>query len=409
MNVNGPAPATTAPLTAYLHLPWCVRKCPYCDFNSHVAHGELPFNDYADALIRDMDFELEQLARRSLHAVFFGGGTPSLFPAAVTERVLNALAARLSAQPDIEITLEANPGAADCGNFRMLRAAGVNRLSIGVQSFNDAMLRAIGRIHTAADACRALEAAGAAGFANVNLDLMYGLPGQDVAGVLADVEQAIGWEVPHISAYQLTLEPRTWFYRHPPLLPDGDVIWEMQQLIEQRLTAAGYARYEVSAWARPGHQCRHNLNYWRFGDYLGLGAGAHGKIFAQGVTRRRVRRRHPLRYMESAGSARALDHDSIVATRQLPLEFLINALRLCEGFAPALFTARTGLSLDCIEGPLEQAVAAGLLARNGERIAATERGLRFLNDLLELFLPAAGEERSPPPAPVLPAPAVALF
>ncbi|MGY6519934.1 MAG: radical SAM family heme chaperone HemW [Lysobacteraceae bacterium] len=377
------------PLSLYVHIPWCVRKCPYCDFNSHAARGELPVEAYVDALLADLDQELPDVWGRTVHSVFFGGGTPSLFPPAAIGRILEGVAARLRLAPAAEVTLETNPGTAEHGRFPEYRAAGVNRLSFGVQSFDDGCLRRLGRIHDAAEAVAAVRMAREAGFGEINIDLMYSLPGQDRAMALNDVEQALALEPSHLSHYQLTLEPNTLFHlRPPPGLPDEDGAWGIQAACEQRLLAAGFEHYEVSAWARPGHRCAHNLNYWRFGDYLGIGAGAHGKISFghDGRILRRHKQRHPARYLESAADAGRIAGESVVPDAERPFEFMLNALRLRDGFTLTEFNHRTGLEPAHIRPALDTAMARGWLERRGDQVRPTEEGHRLHNDLVGLFL-----------------------
>jgi putative oxygen-independent coproporphyrinogen III oxidase len=376
------------PLSLYVHLPWCVRKCPYCDFNSHEAKGAVPEDAYVDALLADLDQDLPRVVGRELVSIFFGGGTPSLFAPTAIGRVIAAARARLPCAPDLEITLEANPGTVEQARFEGYRAAGVNRLSLGIQSFDDRQLKALGRIHGAAEARRAVTAARAAGFDNFNLDLMYALPQQTVQAARADLEQAIALEPAHISYYQLTLEPNTLFYQRPPPLPDEEAAWAMHEQGETLLAAAGYAQYEVSAYARPGRQCRHNRNYWEFGDYLGIGAGAHGKLTgADGRVWRTAKQRHPRTYQDTAGTPAGLQRNEPVPARDLPLEFLMNALRLNEGFALADYLARTGLALDSLQPALDRALARGLVEQRGGRLLASALGRRHLDGLLALFLP----------------------
>jgi oxygen-independent coproporphyrinogen-3 oxidase len=374
------------PLSLYVHLPWCVQKCPYCDFNSRQLRGNLPEQDYLVALLRDLDEELARASGRTIRGVFFGGGTPSLFSADSIGRILDAAGDRLAA--DVEITLEANPGAVEHGAFAAFRTAGINRLSLGAQSFDAAALRRIGRIHGPDEIARAVEEAHAAGLDNFNIDLMYGLPEQSLDLALADVEEAIALAPTHVSHYQLTLEPQTPFARHPPPLPTEDAIWAMQTQCQAMLAQAGFAQYETSAYARAGFQCRHNVNYWRYGDYLGVGAGAHGKLTraASGRIVRREKPRHPGRYM---GAAHAREYE--VATPDRPFEFMLNALRLNAGFECRLFEARTGCDLEAAEPALTQAQKSGLLARDGDRYVATARGRAYLNDLQALFLPEPDE------------------
>jgi len=375
------------PLSLYVHIPWCLRKCPYCDFNSHEKRGELPESEYVDALVADLESSLARVWGRRLHTIFIGGGTPSLFAPQSIERLVTAIRTRLMVAPDTEITLEANPGTFERERFRGYRAAGVTRLSLGVQSFDDAMLAAVGRVHGADEARRALAAALEI-FPTVNADLMYALPGQSPAGAIADVREAIAAGAPHVSAYHLTLEPDTHFHRFPPALPDDDVAADMQVAIEETLAGAGYEHYETSAFAKPGARARHNLNYWTFGDYLGIGAGAHAKIsFRERITREQ-RERKPQTYLRAALDGDAVQETREVAENELPFEFMLNALRLVEGFPVALFTLRTGLPITVIDRQLTAAEDAGLLERDHATIRPTPRGQRFLNDLLEPFLPA---------------------
>jgi oxygen-independent coproporphyrinogen-3 oxidase len=388
--------AELPPLSLYVHLPWCLRKCPYCDFNSHEKRGDLPEAQYVDALVADLEASLPKVWGRRLSTIFIGGGTPSLFTPSAIDRLLVAVRTRIPVDPEAEITMEANPGTFEADRFRGYRDAGVNRLSVGVQSFDDARLTAIGRVHGADEARRALEHALAV-FPTVNADLMYALPGQSLEGALSDVREAIAFGVPHVSAYHLTLEPDTHFHRFPPPLPEEDVAADMQVAIEQALAAAGYEHYETSAFARPGHRARHNLNYWTFGDYLGIGAGAHGKLSFRDRILREARIRKPASYMRGALEGAAIDESREVSERELPFEFMLNALRLVDGFPVALFTERTGLPIIAIARELEAAEAAGLLDRDYLRIRPTAKGQRFLNDLLELFLPQARpRERAAP-------------
>ena len=375
------------PLTVYVHLPWCLRKCPYCDFNSHAQPSEgAPEQRYLDALIADLDAALPLVWGRPVHSIFVGGGTPSLFSPDAIDRLLAALRARLNLLPACEITLEANPGTFERDRFRAYRSAGVTRLSLGVQSFNDAHLRAIGRVHDRAQAIAAAEEAARA-FETFNLDLMYALPGQTLEQLDADLHQALALGAPHLSVYHLTVEPNTAFARHPPPLPDDDTAYAMLDHITERTTAAGLARYEVSAYARTGHPCAHNLNYWQFGDYLGLGAGAHGKLsFAHRIVRQ-VRRRDPTRYMTQALHGQAVARSEDVTLADLPFEFMLNALRLKNGFALQDFTDRTGLALTAIQHGLQAAERKGLLARDLHRAWPTARGFDFLSDLQTIFLP----------------------
>jgi putative oxygen-independent coproporphyrinogen III oxidase len=375
------------PLALYAHFPWCVKKCPYCDFNSHALRGEVPEMEYVDALLRDLDFELAEREARPLTSIFFGGGTPSLFSATALARLLEQAAKRVAFAPDIEITLEANPGTADAANFRGYRAAGVNRLSIGVQSFDAGQLKALGRIHGPDEARRAFALARDAGFDNVNLDLMYALPRQTLSQARADLEAAFALAPEHLSYYQLTLEPNTEFHARPPPLPDHDQAWEMQEQGQALLAAQGYAQYEVSAYARAGRCCRHNLNYWEFGDYLGIGAGAHGKRTRAGDIRRRARHKHPRSWQEAAGTPAAVQEERAVAATDLPFEFAMNALRLNRGFDLADFERRTGLPGSTLDRPLAQAASRGLIERDGAAVRASTRGRELLNQLTALFLP----------------------
>jgi oxygen-independent coproporphyrinogen-3 oxidase len=376
------------PLALYIHIPWCVRKCPYCDFNSHNAPQALPQDEYVVALLADLDQDLPLAQGRPLVSIFFGGGTPSLFAPDAIVRILDGVAARLAFAPGIEITLETNPGTVEHGPFAGYRNAGVNRISFGVQSFDDAALKRIGRIHDAQQAERAVKSAQDAGIENLNLDLMYALPQHTLAGALADVEKGISLQTPHLSHYQLTLEPNTAFAASPPPLPDEDSAWDMQEACQARLAQAGFAQYEVSAYARDGRECAHNLNYWNFGDYLGIGAGAHGKAtHADGTVRRRWKVRAPRGYLEHAATPRRIGGDDAIAREQLPFEFMLNALRLNAGFDLADFSSRTGLAGEAIASKLENAQARGWLAREGTRIRATGLGQRFLNDAIGLFLP----------------------
>jgi oxygen-independent coproporphyrinogen-3 oxidase len=378
--------AELPPLALYVHIPWCLRKCPYCDFNSHEKRGELPETQYVDALVADLEASLPKIWGRRLHTIFIGGGTPSLFSPAAIERLLTAVRTRLMVDPSTEITMEANPGTFEVERFRGYREAGVNRLSIGVQSFDDAKLAAIGRVHGAGEARRALAAALEI-FPTVNADLMYALPGQSLEEALRDVREAIAIGAPHVSAYHLTLEPDTHFHRFPPQLPDDDAAADMQEAIEQALGAAGFDHYETSAFARPGERARHNVNYWTFGDYLGIGAGAHGKISFPDRIVREERERKPQGYLRAALAGDAIRDSREVGERELPFEFMLNALRLIEGFPVALFAQRTGLPIVVIERELKEAESAGLIARDHVTIRPTEKGRRFLNDLIEPFLP----------------------
>jgi putative oxygen-independent coproporphyrinogen III oxidase len=373
------------PLALYVHIPWCLKKCPYCDFNSHEARDAVPETRYVDALISDLEQALPGVWGRPVRSVFFGGGTPSLFAPESIDRFLSAARALLPIEADAEITLEANPGTFEQGKFAGFRALGIDRLSIGIQSFDRAMLAGIGRVHDDADAHRAVEIA-RTHFDNFNLDLMYALPGQSVAQSLADIRTAIVAGAPHVSAYHLTIEPNTLFHRQPPVVPDDDEAAAMQQAIEAVLAEAGYEHYETSAFARPGRRARHNLNYWGFGDYLGIGAGAHGKISLRDRVRREMRFKHPREYMERVLTGSAIQTANEVPVADLTFEFMMNALRLTEGFPTALFTERTGLPLQAALAGLAEAERRGFVTRDATHVRPTELGQRFLNELLQIFL-----------------------
>jgi putative oxygen-independent coproporphyrinogen III oxidase len=385
------------PLSLYIHIPWCARKCPYCDFNSHEARAGIPEDRYVPALVADLEQALPQVWGRRVHSVFFGGGTPSLFSARSIDAILTAVRARLPLAPDAEITLEANPGTVEAEKFAGFRAAGVNRISLGVQSFDPRHLKSLGRIHDGEEARRAIDIA-RHDFDNFNLDLMYGLPGQRVAEALADVEAALGYDPPHLSCYHLTIEPNTYFHRFPPKLPDDDATATMQDAIEARLAAAGYEHYETSAFGKQSSslvtrhsspqvmRCAHNLNYWTFGDYLGIGAGAHGKISFPERIVRQARVKHPDRYMEAAERGVPVQEEREVGAGEVGFEFMMNALRLNGGFPARQFEERAGVPLTAVLRGLEEAERRGLLERDHERIAPTRLGQRFLNDLLQIFL-----------------------
>ncbi|MGD8678436.1 MAG: radical SAM family heme chaperone HemW [Chromatiales bacterium] len=373
------------PLSLYIHIPWCVRKCPYCDFNSHA--GQPDEEAYVEALIADLAADTGDVSNRPVGSIFFGGGTPSLFSSAAISRILVAVREQLQLADDVEITLEANPGTADAGHFAGYRAAGVNRLSIGVQSFDDTMLQRLGRIHTASEAREAFQIARAAGFDNINLDLMYGLPGQAPGMAIDDLRQAIALRPEHLSWYQLTLEPNTAFHATPPpAIPDDDMLGEIAETGIPLLASEGYAQYEVSAYARHDRRCRHNLNYWQFGDYIGIGAGAHGKLTVpgEGVVRRR-KERHPRRYMETASAGKALSGENRLQDDDLLMEFMLNSLRLNEGVPAAWFEHRTGLALAAIGQRLALARNQGLIEEDESIIRPTQAGRQYLNDLLLLF------------------------
>lgn len=374
------------PLSLYLHFPWCVRKCPYCDFNSHNLRGEVPEQEYIDALLRDLDFELQQPESRSLSSIFMGGGTPSLFSGHAIARLLEQINQRLNFEPRIEITLEANPGTTDASNFREYRAGGVNRLSIGVQSLNPAHLKALGRIHGPADAVTAVQTAWEAGIENINLDMMFALPQQTLPEAVADIRALVALQPEHISYYQLTLEPNTEFAAHPPQLPDDEIAWDIQEAGQAILAQHGYTQYEVSAYAQKQRQAVHNLNYWRFGDYLGIGAGAHGKrSFGQAI-QRRARHKHPKTYLERAGYETSLQEIKTVGGTELPFEFCMNALRLRDGFNRQDFESRTGLTFDALTASLAAARKLALIDEPGCHVRASPLGWKHLNRLLALFL-----------------------
>ena len=378
------------PLSLYVHVPWCLKKCPYCDFNSHALQGPSatpPEARYVDAVIADLEASLPFVWGRRVHTIFIGGGTPSLFAPASIERLIAAIRARLPLEPGCEITMEANPGTFERDRFRAFADAGVTRLSIGVQSFDDAKLAALGRVHDAAQARAALDEARAA-FATYNVDLMYALPGQTLEECGADLDAALAFEPPHLSVYHLTIEPNTLFASRPPVLPDDDLAAAMLDLVEARCGVAGLERYEVSAFARPGQRARHNLNYWEFGDYLGVGAGAHGKLSFPHRVVRQVRWRDPAAYMAGAEQGAAVAQEHEIGRADLAFEFMLNALRLKDGFALARFGERTGLPLSAIEAQLEEAQRRGLVTRDLAHVQPTRLGFNFLNDLQQIFLPA---------------------
>ena len=377
------------PLSLYIHVPWCVRKCPYCDFNSHKSPDDLPEQAYIDALIRDLEQEVPHIWGRTVQSIFIGGGTPSLFSAEAYERLFSSIRALLPLSPNIEITLEANPGTFESQRFSDYRDIGINRLSIGIQSFNDQSLTALGRIHDSKQAIKAVETAHKVGFDNFNIDLMFGLPHQTEQTAQYDVATAIDLEPSHISYYQLTLEPNTLFYQQPPTLPDEDPIIDWQIANQQRLADAGYKQYEVSAYAKDNQQCRHNLNYWQFGDYIGIGAGAHGKISdaAQQSITRRSKQKQPQHYLDTAGSPDVILTSEIITQKDVGFEFMLNALRLTDGFPTPLFYQHAGIPISHIDKALQQAEEQGLLQRDIHHIRPTEKGQHYLNTLIELFLP----------------------
>jgi oxygen-independent coproporphyrinogen-3 oxidase len=378
--------AALPPLSLYVHLPWCLKKCPYCDFNSHeVTSGGMPEQRYIDALVADLEASLPLIWGRTVHSIFIGGGTPSLFSPAAIDRLLGDIRARLRLEADCEITLEANPGTFEKDRFKAFRGAGVTRLSVGVQSFDDQHLKALGRVHDRAQAIAAVEEA-AASFDTFNLDIMYALPGQTLAGLEKDMQQALDLQPPHISIYHLTIEPNTYFAKFPPVIPEEDTAYAMLDRITEMTGQAGMGRYEVSAYAKPNHRCFHNLNYWQFGDYLGIGAGAHSKLsFAHRVVRQ-VRWRDPKLYMEKALAGEAVTQETEVSRADLPFEFMLNALRLRDGFKLQDFSEKTGLPVTALQPGLDEAERRGLIARDLVSIKPTERGFDFLNDLQALFL-----------------------
>ncbi|QKE41194.1 MAG: oxygen-independent coproporphyrinogen III oxidase-like protein [Ferrovum myxofaciens] len=376
----------TPPLSLYLHVPWCVRKCPYCDFNSHVMPTRLPEERYLTALRQDLEMQLPRIWGRTVETVFFGGGTPSVLSPEGVGRLLEEIRALVPLAAGAEITLEANPGTVDAERFRAFRAAGINRLSVGIQSFSDDQLKLLGRIHGSSEAHRAAEAA-ATHFERFNLDLMVGLPEQTIEGVCADVAQALQYAPSHLSCYQLTLEPHTPFYHHPPPLPDAETLDQGEQAAHAILMAAGYEPYETSAWARGGDYCRHNLNYWRFGDYLGLGAGAHGKLTGPWGIERQRRARQPEAYMRAVERGTPVEEVQNVTAQDIPFEFMMNALRLSKGVPREMYERHTGLSLQGLQPLLSQLEEEGWLEANPRRLCPTFRGQRFLNDLLQRFLP----------------------
>jgi putative oxygen-independent coproporphyrinogen III oxidase len=372
-------------LSLYVHLPWCLKKCPYCDFNSHELAGEMPEQRYIDAVIADLEASLPLIWGRTVHSVFIGGGTPSLFSPQAIDRLLADIRARLRLAADCEITMEANPGTFEKDRFRAFRSAGVTRLSIGVQSFNDRNLKALGRVHDGAQAIAAVEEAAQA-FETFNLDIMYALPGQSLADLEQDISKALAFRPPHISIYHLTIEANTYFAKYPPVIPEDDLAYAMLDLLTEKTEAAGLERYEVSAYAKPGHRCFHNLNYWQFGDYLGIGAGSHGKLsFAHRVIRQ-TRIREPRLYMEKALAGNAVAQEAEVGRADLPFEFMLNAFRLKDGFDLQDFSDKTGLPLTAIHKGLEEGERKGLLQRDLVRVRPTARGFDFLNDLQSLFL-----------------------
>jgi oxygen-independent coproporphyrinogen-3 oxidase len=388
MSLHAPHFAALPPLALYIHIPWCLKKCPYCDFNSHERRDEIPEARYVDALLADLEFALPAIWGRRVHSVFFGGGTPSLFAPEAIDRILAGVRSRVPLVPDAEVTLEANPGTFERARFAGFRSAGINRLSVGVQSFEPKFLSALGRVHDA-DEARAAAAAAVEIFGNVNLDLMYARPGQTLADARSDLAQALRFSPPHLSFYHLTIEPNTLFHRYPPTLPDDETAADIEDAIAQTLGAAGYVHYETSAYAKPGYECRHNVNYWRFGDYLGIGAGAHSKLSFQKRVVRQVRHKQPQHYIEEVERGSPLAEDRTVERGEIGFEFMLNALRLTEGVPVALFAERTGFPLTLVQKALDEAERRGLIERDHEHMRPTPLGQRFLNDLQAIFLPAA--------------------
>lgn len=374
------------PLTLYIHIPWCVQKCPYCDFNSHALLGELPESRYVDALIRDMDSQQAYASGRPIEAIFFGGGTPSLLSARAIEDLLQAVKVRFTLRMGAEITLEANPGTVDAQRFADFHGTGINRLSVGIQSFDEQKLKALGRIHGAREARQAAELA-ARYFANFNLDVMTGLPGQTVAEAREDVRQALSYQPPHLSCYALTLEPNTPFHHRPPPLPAAEIVEELEDVTQQFLRQAGYENYEISAWARGGAYARHNINYWQFGDYMGIGAGAHAKLSGPWGVQRQRRARHPLAYMKAVEAGQPIEEAWSITAQDMPFEFMINALRLRRGVAKALYERHTGQQASVFQVLTQRLEAEGLLEQNAVSWVATAHGQQFLNDVLQQFLP----------------------
>jgi oxygen-independent coproporphyrinogen-3 oxidase len=377
------------PLSLYVHLPWCVSKCPYCDFNSHAVKGDIPADEYAQSLLLDLQQDLPLVWGRAVHSIFFGGGTPSLFNAEQIQVLMNGFRSLLRLSPDAEVTLEANPGTIEHDSFLAYRDAGINRVSLGVQSFSNESLARIGRIHRREEAERAIRSIQRSGIENFNIDLMHALPGQSLTDAIEDVRDAIGFNPTHLSHYQLTLEPNTAFYANPPRLPEEDAAWRMQEACGELLRQAGYEQYEISAWAKPGSQCRHNLNYWRYGDFLGIGAGAHGKITvpSENNVRRRIRHRHPNAWMQQVGKGNGLAEDRSLQSSERVFEFFLNQLRLIDGVRKDQFELRTGVAWDEVSGPVSQAIEKGLLKDENGLLAPTDLGWRFSNEIQALFLP----------------------
>ncbi|MCG8380662.1 MAG: radical SAM family heme chaperone HemW [Gammaproteobacteria bacterium] len=388
LTVKQDVAADAIPLSLYIHIPWCLKKCPYCDFNSHglKSGNPLPEDAYINALLTDLDLEFQQSGQRPIHSIFIGGGTPSLFSAHAIADLLSGIQARCKLKSDVEITLEANPGTFEQARFSDYRALGINRLSIGIQSFNSDALKQLGRVHDGHDAIHAAEIAHRAGFDNFNLDLMFGLPGQSLQQAKADVKTAVRLGPAHISYYQLTLEPNTLFYVQPPILPDDDTIWTIQEQGQALLAEAGYQQYEISAYAQPEKKCQHNLNYWLFGDYIGIGAGAHGKVTTPDGIIRRSKVRHPNDYLRQAADDTLIQTESVIPRESQCLEFMMNALRLTKGFTTETLTQRTQMTLEAIQPRLKTALNQELINIDGKKIVPTRTGSLFLNDLLSIFM-----------------------
>ena len=376
------------PLSLYIHTPWCVQKCPYCDFNSHAVKDSVPEQDYLQALLSDLEQDLPRIWGRRVMSVFIGGGTPSVMSPDFYDRLFSELRARIMLGANAEITMEANPGTMDYEKFKAYRESGINRLSIGVQSFNNDHLKILGRIHDSTQAYKAIDTARQAGFDSINLDFMFGLPQQTVEKALQDVDQALAFKPEHLSYYQLTIEPNTYFFSHTPELPNDDLIWEIQSESQQRISDAGFKQYEVSAYAQPRRECMHNRNYWEFGDYLGIGAGAHSKLtdVNQRAIFRLVKEKHPREYINKATASSAIIDEKNLSRDDLAIEFMLNALRLSEGFSTQMFTERTGLPISIVEQSLQQAEEQGFISWELNSITPTDKGKLFLNNLLELFL-----------------------
>jgi len=378
------------PLALYVHLPWCVSKCPYCDFNSHRAPSELPAKEYVDALLADLELDLPLVWGRTVQSIFFGGGTPSLFSAMWIKRLIEGFRARLRVSPQAEITLEANPGTTEHDSFSAYRDAGINRVSLGVQSFKNSLLQRLGRIHGCAEIATAVESIQSAGISNFNIDLMFALPGQSVGDALDDVRRTLNCAPSHLSFYQLTVEPNTAFHASPPELPDDDIAWDMQEQCSELFSESGLRQYEISAWAREGFQCRHNLNYWRYGDFLGIGAGAHSKLTlpAEQSVRRRVRQKHPKAYLNAKKSGNWLAEDRLIDEEERVFEFFLNQLRLYDGVCKEQFTPRTGVSWSRVSVRVEKAIESGLLKDSNGVLMPTSLGWRFSNEIQAIFLPS---------------------